>query len=86
MSPLDRPDEDAFERTRAAIRKLPPGLSYLIFHPARDGPELRALAADHRARAADFEVLRSGKLARWLSEVGVTPLSMRRLRELIRAA
>jgi len=86
MSPLDRPDEDAFERTRRAIRKLPPGLSYLIFHPACDGPELRAIAADHRARVADFEVLRSGKLASWLAEEGVTPLSFRRLREAMRSA
>lgn len=86
MSPLDRPDEDAFERTRRAILELPPGLSYLIFHPARDGPELRAIAADHRARVADFEVLRSGKLASWLEEGGVTPLSFRRLREAMRSA
>ena len=83
MSPLDRPDEDAFERTRRTLRKLPPGLSYLIFHPASDGPEIRALAPDHRARVADFEVLRSGKLAGWLADEGIHPLSMRRLRELL---
>ena len=86
MSPLDRPDEDAFERTRRAIQRLPPGLSYLMFHPACDGPELRAIAPDHRARVADFEVLRSGKPASWLAEAGVAPLSFRRLREIVRAA
>lgn len=83
MSPLDRPDEDPFERTRRTLAKLPPGLSYLIFHPASDGPEIRALARDHRARVADFEVLRSGKLAGWLAEEGIHPLSMRRLRGLL---
>jgi predicted glycoside hydrolase/deacetylase ChbG (UPF0249 family) len=86
MSPLDRPEDDAFERTRRVLRRLPPGLSYLIFHPACDGPELRALASDHRARVADFEVLRSGKLASWLAEEGIVPLSLRRLREVLRAA
>lgn len=83
MSPLDRPDEDVFERTRRALAKLPPGLSYLIFHPAADRPEIRAIAPDHRARIADFELLRSGKLAGWLADEGIQPLSMRRLRELL---
>jgi len=31
-------------------------------------------------------VLRSGKLAGWLAEEGIAPLSLRRLREALRAA
>src|SRR5262249_6630794 len=83
MSPLDRPDEDAAERVCRQIAKLPVGLSQMIFHPARDGVELRAIAPDHRARVADFELLRSGKLAVWLSEEGVEVVSYRQLRDLV---
>jgi hypothetical protein len=83
MSPLHRPDEDAFERVRRQIGKVPPGLTHLIFHPAADGVELRAICPDHRARVADFEVLRSGKLADWLREEGVEAISYRQLRALI---
>jgi hypothetical protein len=45
--------------------------------------ELRAICPDHRARVADFEVLRSGKLADWLREEGVEAVSYRALRALI---
>jgi len=86
MSPLHRPDEDAFDRVRRQIAKVPAGLTQLIFHPAADGVELRAIAPDHRARVADFEVLRSGKLVDWMREEGVEPVSYRRLRDLVRAA
>ena len=85
MSPLDRPDEDPFERVRRTLAKLPLGMTQLIFHPARDGTELRAIAPDHRARVADFEVLRSGKLARWLEEEGIAPVTYRALRDAFRA-
>jgi predicted glycoside hydrolase/deacetylase ChbG (UPF0249 family) len=84
MSPLHRPDEDAFDRVRRQIAKLPAGLTQLIFHPAADGVELRAIAPDHRARIADFEVLRSGKLFDWMREEGVEPVSYRRLRDVLR--
>jgi predicted glycoside hydrolase/deacetylase ChbG (UPF0249 family) len=85
MSPLHRPDEDAFERVRRQIARVPPGLTQLIFHPASDGVELRAIAPDHRARVADLEVLRSGKLADWLREEGVEAVTYRQLRALVRA-
>jgi hypothetical protein len=86
MSPLDRPDEDPFERVRRKIGRLPVGLTHLIFHPATDGVELRAIAPDHRARVADLAVLSSDKLAGWLREEGVEAVSYRRLRDLVRSA
>lgn len=45
----------------------------------------RELLATGLPRVADFEVLRSGKLASWLAEEGVAPLSFRSLRDLVRA-
>jgi chitin disaccharide deacetylase len=86
MSPLDRPDEDPFERVRRKIGALPIGLTQLIFHPATDGVELRAIAPDHRARVADLAVLRSDKLAGWLREEGIEAVSYKRLREVVHAS
>ena len=84
MSPLDRPDEDPFERVRRQLAKVPSGITQLIFHPACDGTELRAIAPDYRARVADFEVLRSGKIGKWMEEEGVRAVTYRELRDELR--
>ena len=69
---------------RARLAGLPPGVSYLICHPARDGEELRAIAPDAHMR--DFERRFYGGEAgrRALAEAGVRTLGMRALRGLVR--
>jgi predicted glycoside hydrolase/deacetylase ChbG (UPF0249 family) len=70
---------------RARLAGLGPGVSYLICHPARTGPELEAMTEDAHCR--DFERSFYGGDAgrRALEEAGIRTLGMRALRDLLRA-
>jgi len=69
---------------RARLRGLPPGVSYLICHPARAGEELAAITEDAPMR--DFERGfyggDAGRLA--LEREGIRTVGMRPLRDLVR--
>jgi predicted glycoside hydrolase/deacetylase ChbG (UPF0249 family) len=67
------------------LRKLAPGVSYLICHPAQAGEELGAITADAHMR--DFERTFYGGEAgrRALEREGIQTLGMRPLRDLVRA-
>jgi chitin disaccharide deacetylase len=82
--PLDEPTTHRLDLTTQLFDELPPGLTYLITHPARDTPELRAIAPDWRQRVADFETFRDGRLARHLRRNGTQVIGWRPLRELMR--
>ena len=73
-------------RAKRMFEELAPGLTYMIVHPARDTPELRAIASDWRQRVADFEAFRSDELARHVRDLGIEVIGWRPLRELMRAA
>ncbi len=77
-------DGEAHNRRRLAA--LPPGVSYLICHPARGGAELSAITEDAHMR--DFERGFYGGEAgrRALAEEGIHTAGMRALRELMREA
>jgi hypothetical protein len=70
--------------TTRLFDELPPGLTYLITHPARDTPELRAVAADWQQRMADGDGLGSQQLAAHVRAAGVHVIGWRPLRELLR--
>lgn len=90
---LDGLDVDslAFERgagqshNRARLARLRRGVTYLVCHPARDGPELAAIAADAHMR--DFERRFYGGEAgrRAFEEQGLRRVGMRPLRDLVRS-
>jgi len=82
--PLDAPPEEWLAVTTRLFEELPPGLTYLITHPARDTPELRAVAADWQQRVADGEGLASEELAARVRGAGVQTIGWRPLRELLR--
>jgi chitin disaccharide deacetylase len=82
--PLDEPPANRLDLTRRLFDELPPGLTYLISHPAKDTPELRAIAPDWRARVADFETFRDGRLAHHLRRNGIQVIGWRPLHELMR--
>lgn len=69
--------EDRWELARAAVESLPPGLTHFIVHPAVDGPELRGIATDWRARVEDYRLLADGRLTRLLRERGVEIIGYR---------
>ncbi|MBV9161357.1 MAG: polysaccharide deacetylase family protein [Pseudonocardiales bacterium] len=82
--PLNEPPTQRLNLTKRLFDELPPGLTYLITHPARDTPELRAIAQDWRARVADFETFRDDRLAHHLRRSGIQIIGWRPLRELMR--
>jgi predicted glycoside hydrolase/deacetylase ChbG (UPF0249 family) len=81
--PLDQP-AGRLEQAKRALAALPAGVTYLIIHPARDTPELRAITPDWRGRVADYETFTSDALAAHVRDCGVHVIGWRALRDLMR--
>lgn len=82
---LDRHEQrldEAIER----LAKAPPGLTYFLFHPAVDTPELRAFAPDWRSRAADYELFASEAMRRAVQDAGIHVIGWRAIRDLMHNA
>jgi hypothetical protein len=60
---------------------LPEGLSTFICHPAKDSPELRAMANDWEARVADYELYVDDAWRAAVDTSGVKVIGMREIRE-----
>jgi predicted glycoside hydrolase/deacetylase ChbG (UPF0249 family) len=82
MLPLDDP-ADRVGQARRAFDALAPGLTHFIIHPARDTPELRALASTWRCRVADYETFLSEELRAHVRSSGVQVIGYRALQELM---
>lgn len=80
---LDDPEHKADE-LNALLSQLPAGLSNIIFHPAVDTPELRAMAPDWRCRVADHALFSGDLLSELLAEAGVQVIGFRALRDAMR--
>ncbi len=81
---LDR-QGSGLEEARSVLAALPPGsMTYLILHPAVDAPDLRAFAPDWRARVDDYAMLTGSAFRDLLQELGMTPIGMRALRDVMR--
>ncbi len=72
--------EEAVER----LAQAPPGLTYFLFHPAVDTPELRAFAPDWRSRVADYELFTSAALRDALAHAGLQVIGWRAIRDAMR--
>jgi len=68
------------ESGKRMLDALEPGLTHLIVHPARDTPELRAMARDWPRRVADYETLMNPAVKRHAEETGLRILGYRELR------
>lgn len=80
---LDEP-EGKLERARELFTRMPPGgLSLLVGHPAKDTPELRAIAPDWRGRVADYEIFMSRELKAEAHRLGVQLIGFRELKPFI---
>ena len=82
--PLDEPPAQWSDLTKRMFDDLPPGLTYLITHPAIDTSELRAVAGDWRQRVADYETFGHDGLIDHVRRSGVQMIGWRPLRELLR--
>ncbi len=83
VMPLERHEERQADALRL-LAQAPPGLTYVIFHPSTDSPELRAFAPDWRARVADYHLFISDTLRQLLAEAGVQVIGFRALRDVMR--
>jgi predicted glycoside hydrolase/deacetylase ChbG (UPF0249 family) len=86
VMPQNVPAADWLALTKQLFEELPVGLTYLISHPAKDTPELRAIAGDWRQRVADFETLCDPELVRHVCALGVQVVGWRPFRDLMRNA
>jgi hypothetical protein len=86
VMPLDRP-QNREEQVKQVLETIPPGITYLIVHPAKDTPELRAAASpeDWPNRVADYEVFLSESLRDYVQRSGIHVLGYRTLRDLMRS-
>jgi predicted glycoside hydrolase/deacetylase ChbG (UPF0249 family) len=82
--PLDVSAAGWLDATARLFEELPAGLTYLITHPARDTPELRAVATDWQQRVADGDGFRNESLAAGVHDAGIHVIGWRPLRELLR--
>ncbi len=83
--PLDR-HEDRAATIHETFAALPPGISYLILHPAADTAELRAIASnDYRGRAADLAAFADRQLRDAADAHGVRRIGWRAIRDAMRA-
>lgn len=83
MMPLEQP-EDRLEQVKGVLAALPAGITYLIIHPAKDTPELRAITPHWRGRVADYEAFTSNSLADLVKDAGIHIVGWRALRDLMR--
>jgi predicted glycoside hydrolase/deacetylase ChbG (UPF0249 family) len=82
MMPLDSA-EKRLEEAKERLNRLPEGISYFIFHPAKDTPELRAYAPDWASRVADYELFMDDRWRNVVEASGVKRIGWRVLRDMI---
>jgi hypothetical protein len=75
---------DRLEEFAQVLRTLPPGLTHLLFHAARPGPEFEAIAVHDSMRVADRAAFTDPRLPQVLHDTGVKVLQYRQLRDVIR--
>jgi hypothetical protein len=85
VTPLER-HANRQEDALALLAQAPPGLTYFLFHPAIDTPELRAFAPDWRARVADYQLFTSDAWRAALAAAGVQVIGWRVIRDALRNA
>lgn len=83
VMPLER-HENRLETAMDLLAQAPAGLTYLLFHPAIDTPELRAFAPDWRARVADYELFTSDAWRQAIRDAGVQVIGWRAIRDVMR--
>jgi len=65
------------------IEAIEPGLTHLLFHPAVNGEELRAIADTHFSRHADYLFWSNPETAHYISDAGIKQIGYRELRDLL---
>ncbi len=82
-TPPIHPPAALFDAMKNLLTELPPGLTYLILHPAMDTPELRAIGGDWRERVAEYEVFSDPALRDHIRRIGIHVIGWRPIRQLL---
>lgn len=83
---LHLPSEDRIHEAKEVLDNLPAGLTFFMLHPAKDTPELRAIAGDWQQRVADYEAFMSEELRDHVNNCGIQIIGWRQLRDVMRTA
>jgi predicted glycoside hydrolase/deacetylase ChbG (UPF0249 family) len=83
VMPLER-STDRLKQAKEALDNLPAGITYFIFHPSQDTPELRAIAPDWQARVADLALFTDDAWRDYVASSGVKVIGYRELGDLMR--
>ncbi len=81
--PLEHAD-DHIGIAKKLLGELPTGITHFIFHPSIDTPELRAIAPDWKARAANYNAFMSQEIKSFIKNEGIQMIGYRNIRDLIR--
>ncbi len=81
--PLAEP-KDRVAQVKAVLGRMPVGITYLIIHPAKNTPELRAITPDWRGRVADYEAFMREEVHALIRDAGVHVIGWRMLRDWMR--
>jgi hypothetical protein len=82
--PLNQPSDAMLDGAKRVFEELPPGLTYLLMHPALDTPELRAICTDWRQRVADYQTFGNPELCEHVQRAGIHVVGWRPIRQLMR--
>ena len=75
---IDMDDKKAYYRE--LIDDLKPGLTHLLFHPAKKGDELNAIADTFASRNADYLAFSDPEMKVYIEEAGISHIGYRDLR------
>ena len=79
--PLEDPSDQIW-LVKAFMSHLPAGgLSLLVLHPAKDTPELRAIAPDWPSRVANYKALMNRELHTYIKDQGVQLIGFKILKD-----
>ncbi len=75
------PLQDKEEFYKDLIDRVQPGLTHLLFHPAKDGEELAAIADTHASRHADYLMFSNPDTRQHILDQGIHLIGYRQLQE-----
>ncbi len=75
---IDLDDKKSFYRD--LIDHVKPGLTHLLFHPAKKSEELKAIADTFDSRNADYEAFSDRELKTYIEDAGIKHIGYRELR------
>ncbi len=75
---VDLNDKKTFYRK--LIDDIKPGLTHLLFHPAKNGDELQAIADTYDSRHADYVAFSDPEMKKYIDDAGIKHIGYRELK------